>query len=53
MRGMQVPWEKIKDRDARYGVETTRKKEIRSEIESVEIHADADGCWKKRMDGNY
>ena len=33
----QVPWEKVKDRDERFGVETRRKKEI---------HQDADGCWK-------
>jgi len=45
-RDEQVPWEKIKDRDERYGVETSRKKEARKGIEGVEIHEDADGCWK-------
>jgi hypothetical protein len=42
----QVPWEKVKDRDERFGVETGRKKEARKGIESVTIHQDADGCWK-------
>jgi hypothetical protein len=42
----QVPWEKVKDRDERFGVETRRKKEARKEIESVTIHQDVDGCWK-------
>ena len=48
----QVPWEKVKDRDGRYGVETSTKKVIREGIESVKVHGDADGCWKK-LDGNY
>jgi hypothetical protein len=43
---IQVPWEKVKDRDERFGVETSRKKEARKGIESVTIHQDADGCWK-------
>jgi hypothetical protein len=42
---LEVPWQKVKDRDERYGVETSRKKEIRKGIEGVEIHADADRCW--------
>jgi hypothetical protein len=42
----QLPWEKVKDRDERYGVETSRKKEARNGIEGVETHEDADGCWK-------
>jgi hypothetical protein len=42
----QVPWEKVKDRDERFGVETRRKKEARKKIESVTIHQDVDGCWK-------
>lgn len=36
----------VKDRDERYGVETSRKKEARKVIEPVKIHEDADGCWK-------
>lgn len=43
----QVPWDKVADRDARYGVDTTSKREARSGIEKVEVHEDADGCWKK------
>lgn len=42
----QVPWEKVKERDERYGVETSRKKEVRKGIEGVEIHEDVDSCWK-------
>jgi hypothetical protein len=43
----QVPWDKVKDRDERYGVETSRKKEARKGIEGVEIHEDADSCWEE------
>ncbi|KUJ22078.1 DUF1264-domain-containing protein [Mollisia scopiformis] len=42
----QVPWEKVKDRDARYGVDTSHKKEIRKGVEEAQIHEDADSCWK-------
>lgn len=44
---MQVPWDKIKDRDARYGVDTKEKKEKRKQagISEVRVHPDADGCW--------
>lgn len=42
----QVPWEKVKDRDERYGVETSQKKEARKEIEGVKIHGGADSYWK-------
>lgn len=45
---LQVPWDKIKDRDERYGVETGRKKGARKDIVAAEIHGDADQCWKKR-----
>jgi hypothetical protein len=41
-----VPWDKVKDRDDRYGVDTKQKKEKRKGIEGVEIHEDADSCWK-------
>lgn len=43
---LQVPWEKVKDRDERYGVDTGKKKEARKEIRAFEPHQDADGCWK-------
>jgi hypothetical protein len=43
-----VPWDKVKDRDERYGVSTERKKEVRKEIEPVNIHGDADSCWEGR-----
>jgi len=43
----QVPWNKIKDRDQRFGIETSRKKIARKDIAAVEIHGDADQCWKK------
>jgi len=45
-RDGQVPWEKVKDRDEKYGVGTVKKREARKGIEGVEIHADSDGCWK-------
>jgi hypothetical protein len=41
-----VPWEKIKDRDERYGVSTDEKREQRSGIENVSVHEDADQSWK-------
>lgn len=43
----QVPWDKVKDRDARYHVSTARKAEIRKEIGSAERSEHADSCWKK------
>ncbi|POS85759.1 hypothetical protein EPUL_002430 [Erysiphe pulchra] len=45
-RDEQVPWDVIKNRDERFGIETTRKKDIRKEIKDIEIHEDADCCWK-------
>jgi len=42
----QVPWEKVKERDERFGVVSEDKREARKGIESVEISEDADGCWK-------
>jgi hypothetical protein len=41
-----VLWDKVKDRDVRYAVYTS-KKVLRKHIEDVEVHMDADGCWKK------
>ena len=41
-----MPWDKIKDRDERYKVNTERKKEVRKAIESAKIHEDADSCWR-------
>jgi len=43
----QVPWEKVKERDERFGVETEKKREARKGIEKVEIHGDADQVWKR------
>ena len=43
--GMQVPWDKVKDRDERYEVSAEKKREARKGIEPPEIHADADACW--------
>jgi hypothetical protein len=42
-----VPWDKVKDRDQRYGVDTMKKREARKGIEEFKVHEDADGCWKK------
>jgi hypothetical protein len=33
-----VPWDQVKDKDERYGVETSCKKDVRKEIEGVKIH---------------
>ncbi|KAJ8064601.1 hypothetical protein OCU04_006931 [Sclerotinia nivalis] len=43
----QVPWDKVKDRDERFHVDTMKKREARKGIESVDIHEDADQVWKK------
>lgn len=42
----QVPWSKVKERDARFGVETGRKEDLRRDIPGMGVHQDADGCWK-------
>jgi len=44
----QVPWEKVKDRDERYGVDTTKKREVRKGIKETNVHGDADECWKRK-----
>ncbi|TGO81981.1 hypothetical protein BPOR_0955g00040 [Botrytis porri] len=44
----QVPWDKVKERDERFGVDTMKKREARKGIESVDIHEDADQVWKKK-----
>jgi hypothetical protein len=41
----QVPWDKVKDRDKRYWVETSLKMEARKRIDDVKIHEDADLWW--------
>lgn len=41
-----MPWDKVKDRDERYGVNTSQKREKRKGIEGVKIHGDADSCWE-------
>ncbi|APA08063.1 hypothetical protein SS1G_00289 [Sclerotinia sclerotiorum 1980 UF-70] len=43
----QVPWDKVKERDERFHVDTMKKREARKDIESVDIHEDADQVWKK------
>ncbi|KAK6610834.1 DUF1264 domain protein [Botrytis cinerea] len=47
-RDDQVPWDKVKERDERFGVDTEKKREARKGIESVDIHEDADQVWKKK-----
>ncbi|KFY45623.1 hypothetical protein V494_00877 [Pseudogymnoascus sp. VKM F-4513 (FW-928)] len=42
----QVPWDKIKDRDERFGIDSTKKRHTRSDIPPVPPHQDADSCWK-------
>lgn len=36
----------VGERDARFGSDWRRKKEIREHIKDPEIHADADAAWK-------
>ncbi|EPE34598.1 hypothetical protein GLAREA_10292 [Glarea lozoyensis ATCC 20868] len=43
----QVPWDKVKERDEKYGVDTMKKREARKGIEAFKVHEDADGCWKE------
>jgi hypothetical protein len=43
----QLPAEKLRDRDVRFGVSSERKKAGREYIEEPEIHPDADAAWKK------
>ncbi|KAI9646551.1 hypothetical protein NHQ30_004546 [Ciborinia camelliae] len=43
----QVPWEKVKERDERFGIDTEKKRDARKGIESVDVHEDADQAWKK------
>lgn len=42
----QVPWNKVKDRDQRFKIDTGRKKTARKDLKAVDIHKDADQCWK-------
>lgn len=44
----QFEFEKVVgERDARFGVDWRRKRELRRDIEEPEIHEDADQAWKK------
>jgi hypothetical protein len=43
----QLPVDKLKDRDARFGVSSERKKAVREYIQEPEIHPDADATWKR------
>jgi hypothetical protein len=43
----QLPVEKLRDRDARFGVSSERKKAVREYIQEPEIHPDADATWKR------
>ena len=43
----QVPWDMVKKRDAKFGVDTAHKKEIRKDIAATEPDELADQCWKK------
>ena len=43
----QLPVEKLRDRDARFGVSSESKKAGREYIQEPEIHPDADAAWKK------
>jgi hypothetical protein len=43
----QLPVEKLRDRDARFGVSSESKKAARKYIKEPEIHPDADAAWKK------
>ncbi|RYP58030.1 hypothetical protein DL769_009144 [Monosporascus sp. CRB-8-3] len=38
----------VGERDARFGTDWRRKREIRQHIQEPKIHPDADSCWKRR-----
>ncbi|OBT81614.1 hypothetical protein VE02_10207 [Pseudogymnoascus sp. 03VT05] len=42
----QVTWDKIKDRDSRFGVDMSKKRQARKDIVEMTPHQDADSCWK-------
>ncbi|KFZ02226.1 hypothetical protein V500_00363 [Pseudogymnoascus sp. VKM F-4518 (FW-2643)] len=42
----QVTWDKIKDRDSRFGVDMSKKRQARKDIIEMTPHQDADSCWK-------
>ena len=43
----QVPWELVKERDARFGVDVMQKRKLREGVSrDSPVHQDADGCWK-------
>lgn len=42
----QVTWDKIKDRDSRFGVDMSKKRQARMDIAEMTPHQDADSCWK-------
>lgn len=43
-----MPWDRVKDRDVRFGIDTAQKKAARKGIEGVKIHDDADVWWKEK-----
>lgn len=44
----QVPWDKVEERDKRFGVDTLEKRRLREDLVNKDgpVHQDADGCWK-------
>lgn len=44
----QVPWDKVKDRDERFSVNTQKKREARVGIPDHDVHGGADSCWTKK-----
>ena len=38
----------VGERDARFGTDWRRKKELRKDIPEPVVHPDADSCWKRR-----
>lgn len=43
----QLDGERLRERDARFGVDSGRKKAVREYIPEPEIHPDADSAWKR------
>ena len=43
---------RLKDRDERFGTDSSRKKQVREYIEEPEIHANADATWAKGGHGH-
>ena len=47
-----MPWDKVKDRDQRFGIDSTKKAEQRADIPHWTPHPESDSVWHKGKDAN-